>query len=330
MNGNPVVVLDACVLIPIRLTATLLWLAESRLYQPLWSNAILDEVERNLPKVRVSKDAATRRVETMRTAFGSESLIDGFDGLLEELKCDPKDRHVLAAAIAGGAGAIVTFNVKDFPDESVAPHGIQVVAPDEFLLQLLSTRMQTVVGALEHGVASLRQPPKTVNEFLAELARTVPTFANLAADAISDPPESLSPVPALVRDDSVHSSLRALGNLDDLSDPAQVAAAWWIALTEDLDSARRLTYEPRAWRDFLWAIDLLDGKSLASKVLRAVDAPDRVAIMRFVPEVAASSRVFQSFQTTMTFLTLVKLNNETWRVWGLGSGLCPAHDILGD
>src|SRR5699024_3709698 len=73
-----------------------------------------------------------------------------------------------------------------------------------------------------------------------------------------------------------------------------------------------------------------DGKSLASKVLRAVDAPDRVAIMRFVPEVAASSRVFQSFQTTMTFLTLVKLNNETWRVWGLGSGLCPAHDIVGD
>src|SRR5699024_5035014 len=179
-------------------------------------------------------------------------------------------------------------------------------------------------------VASLRQPPKTVNEFLGELARTVPTFANLAADAISDPPESLSPVPALVRDDSVHSSSRALANLDDLSDPAQVAAAWGVAVTEDLDSARRLTYEPRAWREYLLAMVLLDGKSLASKVLRAVDAPDRVAIMRFVPEVAASSRVFQSFQTTMTFLTLVKLNNETWRVWGLGSGLCPAHDILGD
>ena len=329
MTGNPVVVLDACVLIPIRLTATLLWLAESKLFQPLWSDAILDEVERNLPKVRVSETAAARRVEAMRVAFGSESLVDGFDGLIGGLKCDPKDRHVLAAAIAGGAEAIVTFNVKDFPEEAIAPYGIQVVGPDEFLLQLLSSRMQSVVGALEHGVGSLRRPSKTINQFLAEVARTVPPFANLAPDAVSDPPESLSPIPALVGDDSVQSSLKALGNLDDLSDPAQVAAAWWIALTEDLDSARRLTYAPQSWQDFLWAIELLKGKSLASKVLHAVDAPDRVAIMRFVPEVA-NSRVFRSFQTTMTFLTLVKLNNETWCVWGLGPTLCPAQDILGD
>ncbi len=50
--------LDACTLIPIRLTTTLLWLAEAGLFEVLWSDAILDEVERNLPKVGISSEQA--------------------------------------------------------------------------------------------------------------------------------------------------------------------------------------------------------------------------------------------------------------------------------
>jgi hypothetical protein len=49
VNG-PVAVLDACVLIAIRLATALLWLAEAGLFQPLWSEPILDEVQRNLPR----------------------------------------------------------------------------------------------------------------------------------------------------------------------------------------------------------------------------------------------------------------------------------------
>lgn len=40
--------LDACVLIPIRLTDLLLRLAEEGSYRVLWSDEVLDEVERNL------------------------------------------------------------------------------------------------------------------------------------------------------------------------------------------------------------------------------------------------------------------------------------------
>lgn len=69
--SRPVAVLDACALIPIRLATTLLWLAEAGLFQPLWSDTILDEVQRNLPKVHVDPGTAARRVGMMRNAFGA-------------------------------------------------------------------------------------------------------------------------------------------------------------------------------------------------------------------------------------------------------------------
>ncbi len=111
MSG-PTVVLDACALVPIRLATTLLWLAEAGLFQPLWSETILDEVQRNLPKVGVTPGQASRRVSMMKEAFGTEALVDGFDDLIQEMRCDPKDRHVLAAAVRGGADAVVTFNLR--------------------------------------------------------------------------------------------------------------------------------------------------------------------------------------------------------------------------
>jgi hypothetical protein len=94
--SGSIAVLDACVLVPIRLATTLLWLAEAGLFQPLWSEPILDEVQKNLPKLGVPPQKAARRVTLMREAFGAEALIEGFDDLISDMTCDPKDRHVLA------------------------------------------------------------------------------------------------------------------------------------------------------------------------------------------------------------------------------------------
>jgi hypothetical protein len=94
--------------------------------------------------------------------------------------------------------------------------------------------------------------------------------------------------------------------------------AWWAALQHDLDQARDLTYNPPAWGDYQWAISHLAERSLASKFIYAVHDPERVAFMRFVPQVAAGSRVFEAFLTPMTFLSLVRLDDGTRRVWGSG------------
>ena len=244
------------------------------------------------------------------------------------MRCDPKDRHVLAAAVRGGADTVVTFNLKDFPDEAGEPYGIGTCHPDSFLVQLLGEHTDTVLATLERETAAFRNPPETVAHFLSTLTATAPMFANLAADAFSDPTGPVTTVPALVGVDE-QQAIAALGEPGDPTNPAQVAFAWWTGLLDAPDVARDLTYLPRAWDDYRWAINHLADRSLASKVIYAVDAPDQIAFMRFVPEVAASSQVFDAYLTPMTFLTLVRVDNGTWRVWGLGPTILSAQDIIG-
>ena len=62
---------------------------------------------------------------------------------------DPDDRHVLAAAIAGHADAIVTWNEKDFPSEVLDPFGIETQTPDEFVLNQLMLEKVTALAALK-------------------------------------------------------------------------------------------------------------------------------------------------------------------------------------
>ena len=51
-----------------------------------------------------------------------DCLVTGYEPLIPTLALpDPDDRHVLAAAIHGGAGLIVTFNLGDFPASVLGP-----------------------------------------------------------------------------------------------------------------------------------------------------------------------------------------------------------------
>ena len=79
MRADYRVVLDACVLIPMPLADTLLRMAEApRLYLPKWSQAIMDEVTRNLiNKCGVEPEKACRREGELRRHF-PEAWIEGF------------------------------------------------------------------------------------------------------------------------------------------------------------------------------------------------------------------------------------------------------------
>ncbi|HET9643812.1 MAG TPA: PIN domain-containing protein, partial [Burkholderiaceae bacterium] len=62
---------------------------------------------------------------------------------------DANDVHVLAAAIAGHADCIVTSNLKDFPEQLLAPFGLQAIHPDEFLIAQLDLDELTVLAAFK-------------------------------------------------------------------------------------------------------------------------------------------------------------------------------------
>jgi predicted nucleic acid-binding protein len=103
------VVLDTCVLYPFSLCDLLLRLADRELYDPFWSDRILDELARNLAEAGLTAEQVAWRISQMRQAFpAAEVPADAVARLEPAMANHPKDRHVLAAAVASGADAIVT------------------------------------------------------------------------------------------------------------------------------------------------------------------------------------------------------------------------------
>lgn len=83
------VVLDACVLLPYQLSDLLLRLADTELYEPLWSDAILEEVQPNLVTTfGISTGKATKRLNHMRSAFPNAE-VTGYEQLIDAMATDP-------------------------------------------------------------------------------------------------------------------------------------------------------------------------------------------------------------------------------------------------
>ena len=166
------VVLDACVLFPNVLRDTLLTLAEHEMFRPLWSEAILNEVRRNVIAKRNIEPAALDRTFALMNNSFEGALVDNWKPVVEELELpDLDDRHVLAAAIAGGGQAIVTFNLTDFPTNLLTPHHIDPVHPDAFLLDQLDLAPTRVVAALAKQAQRFRNPAMDLSGLLARLER---------------------------------------------------------------------------------------------------------------------------------------------------------------
>jgi predicted nucleic acid-binding protein len=173
----PIVVLDACVIIPMPLCDTLLRAAEAELYRPYFSQEILDEATRNLVKMGKMTEAKTAKYQGYIKAAFPEAMIEVPEQLIERMTNHPKDRHVLATAVNAKAEIIVTSNLKDFPRESLDPFGIEAKHPENFLLDLCEHHTVSVLAqVIKEQAEALKKPPTTVKELLARLSRQVPMF----------------------------------------------------------------------------------------------------------------------------------------------------------
>jgi predicted nucleic acid-binding protein len=164
---------DANVLYPAQLRNLLMHLALIRLFRAKWSADVHEEWISNLLKKRpdLTRDKL-ERTRMLMDKHAVDALVTGYEDLIPSLQLpDPDDRHVLAAAIRGHADVIVTMNLRDFPSDIIGSFGIEVQHPDEFVLDLLDLAPGAVVAAAQDHRHSLRNPPRTVAEYLETLER---------------------------------------------------------------------------------------------------------------------------------------------------------------
>jgi len=126
-------VLDACVLFPDTVRAVLLDYAAAGGFTPLWSERITEEWARAAER-RMSAGAAARAQAALMAARFPGARVTGWQAHADIAGLpDKADAHVIAAAVAGRADGIVTFNTRDFPLRVLAAHGLARLHPDEFL-----------------------------------------------------------------------------------------------------------------------------------------------------------------------------------------------------
>lgn len=176
------VCLDACVMANHAVCDLLLKLAERpRMYSPIFSQDILDEVRRvHVERLNWPEDLADYFQVEVRRAF-EEAVVEDYEPLIPALTNHEGDRHVLAAAIKGGAQLLVTFNLKHFRPADLEPWKVESCHPQDYLITLFEFRPENVIAKLYEIAQEQNQAPQTR---LAKLGRTVPRFAEVVAEAM--------------------------------------------------------------------------------------------------------------------------------------------------
>jgi len=163
--------LDANVLYPAELRSFLMYLAVSGIYRAKWSADVHEEwISKLLLKRPDLTRAKLARTRELMDKHAPDALVTGYQNLIPGLNLpDADDRHVLAAAIRGKASVIITNNLADFPAKELQTYDIEAQTPDEFIHHLLDLFPAEVFQAAEDHRTSLKNPPKTVEQYLTSL-----------------------------------------------------------------------------------------------------------------------------------------------------------------
>lgn len=181
MQTQFTVLLDACVLYPAPLRDLLIELATKGMFRARWTDRIHDEWIRNLLKNRpdLTKDQLerTRRLMNERVL---DCLVHGYEDLMKSIALpDQQDVHVLAAAIKAHAQIIVTYNIKDFPEEILKKFGIEVQHPDTFLRHQVDLGLSIFLSSVKNIRQRLKKPPTSASQYLSILIPHLPQTVSI-------------------------------------------------------------------------------------------------------------------------------------------------------
>lgn len=176
---------DACTLARVLPRNLLLSLAEAEFFRVRWSATVLDETEKAIKDIRTRKggtdaaDHAARARQAMESAFEDAMVVD-FDRFFRSCEGlpDPKDAHVVAAALKTQASVIVTENLRHFPQNILAPLNLDVRSADSFIADTIALDEGRAVPAIRRMRERFKKPAMSAKDLLllmevAELTETV-------------------------------------------------------------------------------------------------------------------------------------------------------------
>ncbi len=173
-NARYTAVHDACVLYQLAIADSLMSIAVTGLFAAKWTTKIEEEWIGSLENDRPDlKGRVGSRRDDMREAVPDWEISEAaWISIAGSLKLpDPNDVHVLAAAIAGHADCIVTRNHQDFPGSILAAHGINVIDPDQFIVNQWDLENVPVMAAFKGMRARRKKPTENVEDFARTLER---------------------------------------------------------------------------------------------------------------------------------------------------------------
>jgi len=167
---RPALVLDACIMMSGLLRPLLLNLAQAGLFNPLWTDKIGQEWQRNAARLwPIDPELLKQEWQLMQERFPSANMGDvtEFEATLKHT--DRKDKHVAATGIAavlshsGNPVSVLTWNIKDFSRSELRRQQLGLIDPDRLLAQWWPTHRPTLSVALDNTVTELfesgrRQP----------------------------------------------------------------------------------------------------------------------------------------------------------------------------
>jgi PIN domain len=166
--------IDACVLAGALRRNLVLTLARAEFFRVRWSQPIMAETQAAIARILAAEpDAAERAAQAragMERAF-DDAMVSGFVHLLagcEEMP-DVNDRHVLAAAIKTRADVIVTDNLKHFPNQALAPFGIEARSADDFIADTAMLDIGRAADAVRMMRLRLGNPPISADDLLIKM-----------------------------------------------------------------------------------------------------------------------------------------------------------------
>ncbi|NBB98221.1 MAG: PIN domain-containing protein [Alphaproteobacteria bacterium] len=161
-------VLDACVLFPTILRELLIGVAGQGGFTPLWSSRILGEWQHAAARLGPGGAAIASGEIALLRARWPEAEIPADPALESRLFLpDPADCHVLAAALLGGAEAVITLNLRDFPTRQM--EGLRARSPDDLLMELWladSAMVEGVVAEVQARSAEISGQPRPLRPLL--------------------------------------------------------------------------------------------------------------------------------------------------------------------